>query len=269
VQLLDQLIVTGYSSQKKVDVTGAISVVEMKKIASQSLSSGNVMQALQGNVPGLYVTKSGNPSGASDQILIRGVNTLGDTKPLYIIDGVPTTRPEVFAALNPGSIESVQVLKDASASSIYGSRAANGVIIVTTKTSTKNNGKVNLTFNTNLSIQSEKKERYEMLSSLDRGKVLWQACVNDRTDPTAAYGDIYAYTWNGDYSNPVLYSVAVQAFVGGDPNYPAGNTDWQDASYKTGYVTNSDLTLTAGDDNAFVMANFGYLKNTGMLVYTN
>lgn len=268
-QLLDQLIVTGYSSQKKVDVTGAISVVEMKKIATQSLSSGNVMQALQGNVPGLYVTKSGNPSGASDQILIRGVNTLGDTHPLYIIDGVPTTRPEVFAALNPGSIESVQVLKDASACSIYGSRAANGVIIVTTKTSAKNNGKVNLSFNTNLSVLSEKKERYDMMSSLDRGKVLWQACVNDHTDPAAAYGDIYAYTWNNDFTNPVLNSVAVQPFVGGNANYPAGNTDWQDATYKKGYVTNNDLTLTAGNDNAFVMANFGYLKNTGMLVYTN
>jgi TonB-dependent starch-binding outer membrane protein SusC len=267
-QLLDQLIVTGYSAQKKVDVTGAISVVEMKKIANQSLSSGNVMQALQGNVPGLYVTKSGNPSGASDQILIRGVNTLGDTHPLYIIDGVPTTRPEVFAAINPGAIESVQVLKDASASSIYGSRAANGVIIVTTKTSAKGD-KVNLTFNTNLAILSEKKERYEMLSSLDRGKVLWQACVNDHTDPTAAYGDIYAYSWNGDYNNPVLNSVSVQPYVGGNTNYPAGNTDWQDVSYEKGYVTNSDLTLTAGNDNAFVMANFGYLKNTGMLVYTD
>ncbi|MEI6061935.1 MAG: TonB-dependent receptor [Bacteroidota bacterium] len=268
-QLLDQLIVTGYSSQKKVDVTGAISVVEMKKIASQSLSSGNVMQALQGNVPGLYVTKSGNPSGASDQILIRGVNTLGDSHPLYIIDGVPTTRPEVFASINPGSIESVQVLKDASACSIYGSRAANGVIIVTTKTSTATKGKVNLTFNTNLSVQSEKKERYKMLSSLDRGKVLWQACVNDHTDPSAAYGEIYAYDWNHDYSNPVLTSVAVQPFVGGNTNYPAGNTDWQDAIYSKGYVTNSDLTMTAGNDNAFVMANFGYLKNTGMLAYTN
>ncbi len=268
-QLLDQLIVTGYSSQKKVDVTGAISVVEMKKIASASLSSGNVMQALQGNVPGLYITKSGNPSGASDQILIRGVNTLGDTHPLYIIDGVPTTRAEVFASLNPGSIESVQVLKDASAASIYGSRAANGVIIVTTKTSSVTKGKVNLTFNTNLSVLSEKKERYKMMSSLDRGKVLWQACVNDHTDPSAAYGDIYSYSWNGDYSNPVLSSVALKPFVGGNANFPAGNTDWQDASYKKGYVTNSDLTLTAGNDNAYVMANFGYLKNTGMLVYTN
>jgi TonB-dependent starch-binding outer membrane protein SusC len=268
-QTLSELVVVGYSSQKKVDVTGAISVVEMKKIASASLSSGNVMQALQGNVPGLYVTKSGNPSGASDQILIRGVNTLGDTHPLYIIDGVPTTRAEVFASLNPGSIESVQVLKDASAASIYGSRAANGVIIVTTKTSAVNKGKVNITFNTNLSVLSEKKERYKMLSSLDRGKVLWQACVNDHTDPAAAYGDIYTYSWNGDYSNPVLTSVALKPFVGGNANFPAGNTDWQDVTYKKGYVTNSDLTLTAGNDDAFVMANFGYLKNTGMLVYTN
>jgi TonB-dependent starch-binding outer membrane protein SusC len=268
-QTLSELVVVGYSSQKKVDVTGAISVVEMKKIASASLSSGNVMQALQGNVPGLYVTKSGNPSGASDQILIRGVNTLGDTHPLYIIDGVPTTRAEVFASLNPGSIESVQVLKDASAASIYGSRAANGVIIVTTKTSAVSKGKVNITFNTNLSVLSEKKERYKMLSSLDRGKVLWQACVNDHTDPAAAYGDIYTYSWNGDYSNPVLTSVALKPFVGGNANFPAGNTDWQDVTYKKGYVTNSDLTLTAGNDDAFVMANFGYLKNTGMLVYTN
>ena len=268
-QQLDQLIVTGYSTQKKVDVTGAISVVEIKKIASQSLSSGNVMQALQGNVAGLYVTKSGNPSGASDQILIRGVNTLGDSHPLYIIDGVPTTRAEVFAAINPGAIESVQVLKDASAASIYGSRAANGVIIVTTKISAKNPGKTNITFNTNLSIQSEKKERYKMLSSLDRGKVLWQACVNDRTNPTTAYGEIYKYDWNNNYDNPVLNSVSLQPFVGGDPNMPSGNTDWQDATYQKGYVTNSDLTLTSGSDNAFVMANFGYLKNTGILKFTN
>src|ERR1035437_712858 len=153
-QSLNEVIVVGYSTQKKVDVTGAISVVEMKKISTQSLSSGNVMQALQGNVPGLYIEKSANPSGASASVLIRGVNTLGDTHPLYIIDGVPTTRPEVFASLNPSTIESIQVLKDASASSIYGSRAANGVIIVTTKTSVQGGGKFNVTYNTHVSILS-------------------------------------------------------------------------------------------------------------------
>ena len=88
----------------------------------------------------LFVEKSGNPNGTSSRILIRGVTTLGNNDPLYVIDGVPTVRQEVFSGLNPSSIESVQVLKDASASSIYGSRAGNGVIIVTTKNSTKAGG---------------------------------------------------------------------------------------------------------------------------------
>lgn len=270
IENLEEVVVTGYQTQKKVDVTGAISVVEMKKIASQSLSSGNVMQALQGNVAGLYIEKSGNPSGGSSRILIRGVNTLGNTDPLYIIDGVPTVRPAVFASLNPSSIESVQVLKDASASSIYGSRASNGVIIVTTKNSVKGGGeKYNISFNSNYSILSEKKQRYDMLSSVDRGKVLWQANVNDHTDPTGGYGEIYKFDWNNDYNNPVLNSVTVQPYVGGDQNMPAGNTDWQDASYQTGYVYNNDLTVSGGTDNSFLLANFGYIKNTGILKYTN
>lgn len=130
---LQEVIVTGYSKEKKADLTGAVTVVELKPITGQSMSSGNAMQALQGRVAGLTIEKSGDPSGANSRILIRGVSTLGNTDPLYVIDGVPTVRPEVFASLNPSAIESVQVLKDASASSIYGSRAANGVIIVTTK----------------------------------------------------------------------------------------------------------------------------------------
>lgn len=118
---LTEVVVIGYSKERKVDVTGAITVVDMKPIAGQSMSSGNAMQALQGRVAGLSIEKSGDPSGASGKILIRGVSTLGNTDPLYVIDGVPTVRPEVFASLNPSAIESVQVLKDASASSIYGS----------------------------------------------------------------------------------------------------------------------------------------------------
>lgn len=270
IENLEEVVVTGYQVQKKVDVTGAIAVVEMKKIASQSLSSGNVMQALQGNVAGLYVEKSGNPSGESSRILIRGVNTLGNTDPLYIIDGVPTVRPVVFQSLNPSGIESVQVLKDASASSIYGSRASNGVIIITTKNRIKESGeKFNISLNSNFSILSEKKQRYKMLNALDRGKVLWQANVNDHTDPNAGYGEIYKFDWNGDYANPVLNSISVQPYVGGDESMPVGDTDWQEVSYQTGYVYNNDLTISGGTENAFLLANFGYLKNTGILKYTN
>lgn len=266
--MLDDVVVTGYSREKKADLTGAITVVEMKPIEGQTMSSGNAMQALQGRVAGLAVEKSGDPSGASSKILIRGVSTLGNTDPLYVIDGVPTVRPEVFASINPSAIESVQVLKDASASSIYGSRAANGVIIVTTK----NKGKGDVTsvsFSTNISVQSEKKQRYKMLNAVDRGKVLWQASVNDGADPTGGYGEIYNFDWNNNFSNPVLNNVSVKPFVGGDPNVPAGDTDWQNEVYKTGFVVNNDLSISGGSDKANAVLNLGYLDNSGMLKYTN
>jgi TonB-dependent starch-binding outer membrane protein SusC len=265
---LTEVVVTGYSKERKVDVTGAITVVDMKPIAGQSMSSGNAMQALQGRVAGLSIEKSGDPSGTSSKVLIRGVSTLGNTDPLYVIDGVPTVRPEVFASLNPSAIESVQVLKDASASSIYGSRAANGVIIVTTKNASKG-GAMSVSYSTSVSSMSEKKQRYDMLNAVDRGKVLWQASVNDGAKPEDGYGEIYNFDWNQNLSNPVLNSVSVKPFVGGDTNVPAGDTDWQDVVYKTGFVINHDLSVSGGSDKSNAMLNLGYLDNSGMLKYTN
>ncbi|WP_339918785.1 TonB-dependent receptor [uncultured Flavobacterium sp.] len=265
---LDDVVVTGYSKEKKADLTGAVTVVELKPITGQALSSGNAMQALQGRVAGLTIEKSGDPSGANSRILIRGVSTLGNTDPLYVIDGVPTVRPEVFASLSPSAIASIQVLKDASASSIYGSRAANGVIIVTTK----NAGKSDVTtvsFSTNVSVLSEKKQRYKMLNALDRGKVLWQASVNDGASPSGGYGEIYNFDWNNDFSNPILNSVSVKPFVGGDTNVPVGDTDWQDAVYQTGLLVNNDLSVSGGSEKANAVLNLGYLDNSGMLKYTN
>lgn len=265
---LTEVVVIGYSKERKVDVTGAITVVDMKPIAGQSMSSGNAMQALQGRVAGLSIEKSGDPSGTSSKVLIRGVSTLGNTDPLYVIDGVPTVRPEVFASLNPSAIESVQVLKDASASSIYGSRAANGVIIVTTKNASKG-GAMTVSYSTSVSAMSEKKQRYDMLNAVDRGKVLWQASVNDGAKPEDGYGEIYNFDWNQNLSNPVLNSVSVKPFVGGDTNVPAGDTDWQDVVYKTGFVINNDLSVSGGSDKSNAMLNLGYLDNSGMLKYTN
>jgi TonB-linked SusC/RagA family outer membrane protein len=267
-QQLTEVVVTGYSKERKVDVTGAVVVVEMKPIVGQSMSSGNAMQAMQGRVAGLSIEKSGDPSGTSSKVLIRGVSTLGNTDPLYVIDGVPTVRPEVFASLNPSAIESVQVLKDASASSIYGSRAANGVIIVTTKNASKG-GAMSVSYSTSVSRMSEKKQRYDMLNAVDRGKVLWQASVNDGAKPEDGYGEIYNFDWNQNLSNPVLNSVSVKPFVGGNTNVPAGDTNWQDVVYKTGFVVNNDLSVSGGSDKMNAMLNLGYLDNTGMLKYTN
>lgn len=263
----DVVVVTGYTSQRKKDLTGAVAVVDLNPVKNNS--SGNIMQALQGRVAGLYIEKDGSPNGSNRRILIRGANTLGNNDPLYIIDGIPTTRPEVFQNLDPSTIASVQVLKDASAASIYGARASNGVIIVTTKNGSNTNGKVTFNVNSSISAQSEKYQRAEMLNSIDRGRALWLASVNDRQDPAAGYGEMYQFDWNHDFDNPVLNNVTLQPFVGGDPNTPAGNTDWQDVMYKTGIVSNNSLTISAGNRNSSLEINIGYLKNTGMLRYTN
>lgn len=270
-QQLDEVVITGYTAERKVDLTGAITVVDIAPIEGQSLSSGSPIQALQGRVPGLFIEKSGDPTGAASRILIRGATTLGNNDPLYVIDGVPTVRPEVFASINPSTISSVQVLKDASASSLYGARAGNGVIIVTTKNRTNAAGgeKFSVSINSNVSVLSEKQQRYDMLNAVQRGEALWQASVNDGADPTGGYGEIYNFDWNGDFDNPVLNSVTVQPFVGGDPNVPAGDTDWQDETYETGYVFNNELTVSGGTDNSFHLINIGHLKNTGVLKFTD
>lgn len=264
---LGEVVLTGYSTERKVDLTGAVTVVDIAPIEGQSLSSGNAMQALQGRVGGLFIEKSGDPTGLNSRILIRGLTTLGNNDPLYIIDGVPTKRQEVFASLNPATIESIQVLKDASASSIYGSRAANGVIVVSTKGGQKGE-RLSVSINSNLSVQSERKQRYYMLSSQQRGEALWRASVNDGANPNAGYGEIYNFDWNNDFSNPSLNGVTVQPFVGGNPNVPAGNTNWQDEVYETGYVFNNEVTVSTGSEKSSLLINLGYLKNTGMLKYT-
>jgi TonB-linked SusC/RagA family outer membrane protein len=266
-QELAEVVVVGYTSQKKVDMTGSIVVVDMEPLKNNS--TGNPMQSMQGRVAGLYIERDGSPNGSNGRILIRGANTLGNNDPLYIIDGIPTTRPEVFQNLNPATIESVQVLKDASAQSIYGARASNGVIIVTTKNGGNTEGKVAFQFNSRISAQSEKSMRFTMLNAEDRGKALWQASVNDRQDPVAGYGDIYDFKWNNDFDNPILQSVSAKPFVGGDPNTPVGDTDWQSELYKTGIVTQNDFTASYGSKNSSIEFNLGQLKNTGMLRFTN
>ena len=269
-QLLEEVVVTGYTAERKVDLTGAVTVVDIAPIEGQSLSSGSTVQALQGRVPGLFIEKSGDPTGRSNRILIRGVTTLGDNNPLFVIDGVPTVRPEVFSNINPSTIESVQVLKDASASSLYGARAGNGVIIVTTKNRAKTSDgeKLSVTINSNLSVLSENKQRYDVLNAQQRGEVLWRASVNDGADPSAGFGEIYNFDWNGDFNNPVLNSVTPQPFVGGNADIPVGDTDWQDETYKTGYVYNNEISVSGGTEKSFHLLNVGYLKNTGILKNT-
>jgi len=258
----EEVIVTGYSTQRKSDLTGAIEAVDLDVAANAT--SGNPMQSLQGSVAGLFIEKSGSPTGSTNEILIRGINTLGNNSPLYVIDGVPTKRKQVFENLNPSSIESIQVLKDAASASVYGARASNGVIVVTTKDGQAN--QLDVKVNYSQSVETEVQRRFDMLDAEGRGRSLWRAAVNDGIDPSAGFGDIYNFDWNGDYNNPVLNSVTPREYVGGDTSVPSGDTDWQAETYEPASVSNLDFTVSGGSENSSVLLNIGYLKNTGMLV---
>ena len=122
---------TGYSTEKKADLTQAVSSVDLE-IINESTSM-NILSFLKARVPGLYVENSGTPNGRPSQVLIRGINTLNNNNPLIVIDGMPTNDQSILTFFDIKSIQSIDVLKDASASAIYGSRGANGVIVITTK----------------------------------------------------------------------------------------------------------------------------------------
>lgn len=134
---LNEIVVTGYTSQQKKDITGAVTVVNVEDMVKQP--TGQLSNQLQGQASGVTVLSSGQP-GDEPQVTIRGINTFGNNTPLYIIDGVPTQN---ISTIHPSDVASLQVLKDAGAASIYGSRASNGVIIITTK---KGSGKVKVTY---------------------------------------------------------------------------------------------------------------------------
>ncbi|MDZ7776629.1 MAG: hypothetical protein U5L09_13960 [Bacteroidales bacterium] len=116
---------------------------------------------------------------------------------------------------------------------------------------------------------AEKPQRFEMLDAVGRGKALWRASVNDGVYPASGYGEIYDFDWNGNFDNPVLNSVTPRPYVGGNTNVPSGDTDWQDATYETGFVTNNNLTITSGNKTSSALLDIGYIENTGMLESTN
>src|SRR5699024_4669753 len=126
---LDEVVVVGYNTQKKVDLTGAVAIVDTENLTKSP--NPNPIKALQGMSPGVSIQTDGNPAGGAT-VRIRGVSTLNNSDPLYIIDGIPT-KSSAFNILNSSDIESIQILKDGASAAIYGSRASNGVIIVTTK----------------------------------------------------------------------------------------------------------------------------------------
>ncbi|MDT0690548.1 TonB-dependent receptor [Salegentibacter sp. F188] len=235
LESLDDVVVVGYGTQRRSDLTGSVSVIDASEV--QKVSNSDVSQLLQGRSAGVTVTANGEP-GAGANVRIRGVSTFGDSQPLYIVDGVPVGTS--IRDFNPNDIASIQVLKDASAGAIYGSRAANGVVIITTKQGTKN---------TPLQIQ------YSGYYGID--EVAQRIPVLGRED----YQMI---------SNEKRINAGQPLIPGNDPSsdlYVSDtDTDWQGVGLKSGNRQNHNFRFSGGGENITYNATMDYFSNEGVFV---
>lgn len=254
---LNEVVVTGYTTQRKADLTGAISVVSVDDIAKQN--ENNPIKALQGRVPGMNISADGSPSGTAT-VRIRGIGTLNNNDPLYIVDGIPTKAG--MHELNGNDIESIQVLKDAASASIYGSRAANGVIIITTKKGKE--GKIKVDFDGSIAV-STYAHKMKVLNAKEYGQVMWQAYVNDGMDPNTN-GLGYRYDWGyNDQGTPVLNGISMKKYLDDAGTTPAADTDWFDETTRTGVIQQYNVSVSNGSDKGSSFFSLGYYKNLGII----
>ncbi|MBQ3361803.1 MAG: TonB-dependent receptor [Prevotella sp.] len=274
-QTLGEVVVTGYQVQRKADLTGSVGVVETKDFKT---SNTDPMSSLQGKVPGMTITSNGSPSGEAD-VHIRGIGSMGgsSTAPLYIVDGMPYSGS--LNSLNASDIESMQVLKDAASASIYGSRAANGVIVITTKKGKKGD-KINIDFNASVSV-SWMTQKMKLLNSQQYATALVQAALNDGKNP-ADYAQNYGLALNVVGGTPItvynpvtgtMDSYSVGGFYDGYMNAKKtmiySDTDWVDEIGRTGVTQNYDLSFSKATDKGSSLFSVGYKKALGVLRYTD
>ncbi|MFO7845433.1 MAG: TonB-dependent receptor [Balneolaceae bacterium] len=273
---LDELIVTGYSVQRRGDITGSISTADVENISSQTSSSA--IQNLEGTVSGVTVQTSGSP-GARSTVRIRGISSFQNNDPLYIIDGTPV-QDDFANWLNPQDIESIQVLKDASAASIYGSRANNGVIIIETKKGQTGAPQVSVDLKTGVASPVGGYDDFLILDALEYHEVVRRSNLNAGEDvPTNIYGDpnnpsIPEYTWPNDGENQTndlgQFGFTESDYIYGDPDninqqFMPGSrgTNWWDEVFGTGVSSDLNLAVSGGGDNNRYNVSFNYFDQEG------
>ena len=240
VTQLGEVVVVGYGTQKKTSVTGAISSVSSEEIAIQPVT--NIAQALQGRVAGVTVINNGAP-GAAPIVRVRGVGTVNNANPLYVIDGFPTGD---LNSINPKDIESLEVLKDASAAAIYGSRAANGVILITTKKGSNKKLSVNLEGYYGVEqpwqeldlLNNEQYVEYASELLLNSGAVVPPRIATGMDQP--------------------INSQTSQTFA-------QTETDWQDEMFRTGAIQQYKAEVMGGTDKSRMFASAGYFEQEGIM----
>jgi TonB-linked SusC/RagA family outer membrane protein len=281
----EELVVVGYSEERRADLTGSVQVVDTEEL--EQLPGGQITDKLQGNAAGVSVISSGQP-GQDPQIRIRGINTFGNNTPLFVVDGVST---QSINNLNPSNIESIQVLKDASSASVYGARAANGVVIIETK---QGEGDLSVSFSSSvgMSKQPEENNPWGMTDPKGRAQLkLLAACNSNRgvsnftpSDPQYTFPEgcggpaelpNFVLPAGADEANPDDYFVVPQ--YSGDLS-PAdftqivrankSGTDWFDAINRTGITTNTNLSASGGGENSNYLLGLGYRKEEGTVKET-
>jgi TonB-linked SusC/RagA family outer membrane protein len=245
---LDEVVVVGYGTQRKADLTGAVSTVSTGALADRPIT--NATNALAGLASGLTVTNSGGntPGYESQSIRVRGLGTLNDAAPLVVIDGMTGI---AISDINPQDIENISILKDAASSAIYGSRAANGVILITTKQGTE--AAPRLTYSGNISFEKVAK-RLNLVTDYADFMEIQNAglLINGQA---ARFSQAKIDEWRNDAGrNPTIYP----------------NTDWQDHIYRNpSVVQNHNLSVTGGNEKARYNMSLGYVNNPGMIYYTD
>lgn len=237
-ETLEEVVVVGYGTQKKANLSGSVASVDSEQLQNRPIQ--NVSSGLQGLMPGVTVTgTNGAPGQDAGNIRVRGIGTLNSASPYILIDGVES---ETMSAVDPNDIASISVLKDAASAAIYGSKAANGVILITTKRGAT--GKPRVSYSGYISFQNAT-EKVDRLSSYE-------------------YADMYNKALESEGKAPRFTPDEIQKFKDGtDPMYP--NTDWYGLAYRTGIQHRHNLNISGGNENARYMGSLGYLNQTGIL----
>ena len=237
--MLEQVVVVGYGTQKKSDLTGSVAVVDTE--ALKQVSHSNISSMLEGKVAGVQVTSDGQP-GADPTVRIRGIGSFGDTSPLYVIDGVPMgTSIRDFSS---NDIETIQVLKDASAAAIYGSRAANGVVIITTKRGQKDQP-LKVDYNGYFGVDNIAKGVYDVMNADQYSQYIGQACLNSNTPLPGGY--------------------SLDSTTGKYKFMDDTDTDWFDEVFKTGIRQNHNVNLSGGSARSTYNVSLDYFNQKGTL----
>lgn len=239
VNMLDQVVVVGYGVMKRSDLTGSVSSIGEEQI-KQGVNT-NIEQAMQGRIAGVQVTQNSGAPGGGISVQIRGINSLNGNEPLYVIDGIAVSgqtdgNSSALASLNPSDIVSLEVLKDASATAIYGSRASNGVVLITTKRG--QNGKPKLSYEGYAGWQ-------QLPSQLDVMNLTQYAEYHTIRAKLMGWGESYEYR---------------------DPSLFTEGTDWQDVLFRTAFMHNHQVGINGGNEDMHYAISGGYLDQDGIAI---